>query len=101
MILHITDGFDIRLDEFNPHTYNCHINIIKPYRGRQAIEACEKIINAIFEMTDKTKLVAFIPRSKRHVRLFVRQIGFTEEGCLTAFSAENKEDTFIYSYNKE
>ncbi len=100
MILKPCEGFEIKLEDFNVHTFNCHVNIDKDFRGKIAVNACKILIDGIFKTTDKTKLVAFIPKSQRHIRLFVSQLGFKKEGCLTKFSAEHKEDTLILSLNK-
>jgi len=110
MIIKVCEGFEINFVELNETTFNCHIDVVKPLRGSFAVAMCKEVINTIFKLTNKTKLVVFIPAYQRHIRLFLNQIGLRQEGVITKDSEEykaikdpeeNKPDIIIFSISKE
>jgi hypothetical protein len=65
----------------NSVTWEIHTCILKPGRGKTAIESAQKMIEYMFTQTPCKKLISWVPEPYKHVLKYALMNGLKIEGC--------------------
>jgi len=96
-------GFFVANQDEDDDTLEVHISMLKPYRGKFAIEAALKAKELLFSKTHYTRLTTRVPSLYLPVLQFVSKIGYTLDYVIEdEFMKNNKQyDMYCLSMRKE
>lgn len=85
-------------EHFLPKIINGHINILKKYRGREALKYGEALKAWFKQYPEGPQVIALVPERHEHVKRYLRRLGYSLTGIIhSAVLIHGKpDDIFIY-----